>query len=186
MSMLSFTIQSPDSRIQSHGTWFNEGSENSKTSPGTRSWEETERPIFEIKDQRDVHYHGYFKVDLQNPFLRTRTSQSKREISLRRRMVCTLGQSLELESRGMTTYRSGLQHGCCNAGNRDKKDAHGVVVIFIHGPKQKAGHLEHVERMKGLVEVGVRNRNIFANWPTCRDFVPRQPRAVEQSFAEYQ
>jgi hypothetical protein len=44
VSMLSFTIQSPDSKIQSHGTWFNDGSENSNTSPGTKSWEDTERP----------------------------------------------------------------------------------------------------------------------------------------------
>lgn len=48
VSMLSFTIQSPDSRIQSHGTWFNDGSENSNTSPGTKSWEETDVPIVEI------------------------------------------------------------------------------------------------------------------------------------------
>lgn len=29
VSMLSFTIQSPDNKIQSQGTWFREGSENS-------------------------------------------------------------------------------------------------------------------------------------------------------------
>jgi hypothetical protein len=50
VSMLSFTIQSPDTKIQSHGTWFNEGSENSKTSPGTRSWEETDLPTIEIEN----------------------------------------------------------------------------------------------------------------------------------------
>lgn len=45
VNMLSFTMVSPDSRMQSHGTKLREGSENSKTSPGTRSWEDTERPV---------------------------------------------------------------------------------------------------------------------------------------------
>lgn len=44
VSMLSLTIQSPDSRRQSQGTSLSDGSENSKTSPGTSSREGTDLP----------------------------------------------------------------------------------------------------------------------------------------------
>ena len=125
-----------------------------------------------------------FNADLQNPFLRTRTSQSKREISLRRRMVCIQVSRGSLRLSKLITYRSCLQHGGRNTENRDEENADGVVVILVHGPQHKACHLEHVEGMKGLVDGGV--RAFFTNWSTRGDHIPHQLRAEEQSSAEYQ
>lgn len=60
VSMLSLTIQSPDSRRQSQGTSFREGSENSKTSPGTNSWEGTDLPKHHVRYNIGVYSHKPF------------------------------------------------------------------------------------------------------------------------------
>ena len=113
VSMLSFTMQSPDSRRQSQGTSFRDGSENSKTSPGTNSWEGTDLPGHNVRYKIKVQCQNAFLgqgvlllglrrrqegkkeegqerggTHLQKPFLSTRTSHSKRDISLSRRIVC--------------------------------------------------------------------------------------------------
>jgi hypothetical protein len=66
VSMLSFTIQSPDSKIQSQGTWVREGSENSNTSPGTSSSEVTDLPGHN-KHQRTRCYGVLTKAVSKNP-----------------------------------------------------------------------------------------------------------------------
>lgn len=132
--MLSFTMQSPDNNIQSQGTWFKEGSENSNTSPGTRSWEETERPAIKYVSINPITNSQQEPLEgvIQKPFLRTRTSHSNSEISRNRRMVYP-GISLWMwMSIRFGAHRSCLQDGSPNAEYGNEKNANGIVIVLIH------------------------------------------------------
>lgn len=105
VSMLSLTMQSPLRSKLSLGNWERFGSLSSYTSPGTKSLEVTYFPNICVSNARTVATKGI--LILQNPLRSTRTSHSKRDISLSLRMV--FGQvRLKFGKIGMTVQLTAL------------------------------------------------------------------------------
>lgn len=152
VSMLSLTIQSPDRSIESHGTKFKDGSENSKTSPGTSSSEETDRPVAAsvsrgLPSKDDKYVAGWtHKIHFGE-----REHHIRRGIFLGADALSASILASQISGQyALKTYRSGFQHRRSDAEYRNEKDANCVVIVLIHGPEDQARDLEDIERMKGL------------------------------------
>lgn len=50
------------------------------------------------------------------------------------------------------TYRTCFDQSSGNAENGDEENARSIVIVLIHRPKNQAGNLKYIERMKCLQE----------------------------------
>lgn len=90
--------------------------------------------------------------DSQNPFLRTLTSHSNRDISFRRLIVYRLSVGTVSE-KGHGTHGSGLDKSGDDTADRHDEDCHCVIIILVHGPQYQTGNLKDVERVEDLAKV---------------------------------
>jgi hypothetical protein len=120
------------------------------------------------------------RVDVQKPFLSTRTSHSNSEISRKRRMVYLPVSPWVLMWTRPRTYRSRFKHGGPNAEYRYEENADSIVIVLIHGPQDETRHLKDIEGVKSLGLVRLCTTQFLV------DHEPRQSTAEGCSSGECQ
>ena len=146
MSMLSLIMQSPDNSKQSHGTWVRDGSETSNTSPGTRSTDETVRPVYSMSSRSMCKKpFSTYKIRSVEPVHCTRNGKLLSGVPLSSQFSHLINTILIVNA-----YRACLKYSCSNTEDGNEENADSIVVILVHGPQGQACNLEDVERMKHL------------------------------------
>lgn len=69
--------------------------------------------------------------DLQNPFLNTRTSHTKRDISRNLRIVCKISNAWG-KTHSRKTHRFCFEQGASDTEGRDEEYTGGVIVVIIN------------------------------------------------------